>query len=557
MLKTKIISFSKPIDNFTTLFLDNGLASLAASILEAGAETTIEDYGRIDMVDYFKADAVLQSCIDQNTSEMLELLKKGLSPRPDQITRQKNLNNEHKSFIKTKIDEIALADAEATFKEELDVVFFKVWNGFGTYYFKKVSEEIKRLEVHEKRPVYIYGGGPQAGWFNSHLLQIAPHANGLVLGEGEEAVQGILKLIQGEETPDKIPGLIYRADGSIHSNAPRWITELDRLPVATYDPDVYLSNTEDQKVQFMMIDPSRGCPNRCYFCNHYIESGDKWRSKSATKIVDEIEWFIHRYGTRYYKYSGSSTPPMLRKEIALELIRRNIKIRYVTFININTVSSEEMDILKESGCFAVFFGIESGSPSILSSSIGTKNSTESIKNAVAAAHNAGIYTVGSLIVPAPFDTPETIQQTLDFTIEIGVDFSPVLPPLLTGTETVWAKQSERFGIEKNDDWIEQMLMWDINLNYPIVLWDELPYKLNGMPFREFAQVTQMAANSLLQRGVPQISDEMALMARVQGQKENDFVFDTNMEMRKCDSIALKNRILSLNKLLKCAYDELI
>ena len=557
MLKTKIISFSKPIDNFTTLFLDNGLASLAASILEADAVTTIEDYGRIDMIDYFKADAVLQSCIDENTSEMLDLLRKGLNPHPGQIARHKTSSDEHKRFIKTKIDEIALKDAEATFKEELDVVFFKVWNGFGTYYFKKVSEEIRRLEVLEKRRVHIYGGGPQAGWFNSHLLQIAPHADGLVLGEGEEAVQGILKLIRDQKTPDQIPGLIYRADGSIRSNAPRWITDLDSLPIAIYDPHVYLSNTEDQKVQFMMIDPSRGCPNRCYFCNHYIESGDKWRSKSASKIVDEIEWFIHRYGTRYYKYSGSSTPPMLRKEIALELIRRNIKIRYVTFMNINTVSSEEMDILKESGCFAIFFGIESGSPSILSSSIGPKNSTESIKHAVAAARNAGIYTVGSLIVPAPFDTPETIQQTLDFAIEIGVDSSPVLPPVLTGTETLWAKESERFGIEKDDDWVERMLMWDINLNYPIVLWDELPYKLNGMPFREFAQVTQRAANSLLQRGVPQMSDEMALMARVQGQKENDFLFDSNVEMRTCDSVALKKRVLNLNKRLKCASDELI
>lgn len=557
MLKTKIISFSKPIDNFTTLFLDNGLASLAASILEAGSMTTIEDYGRVDMIDYFKADEAVQSRIDESTSKVLEQLKKGISPHPDQIERQKKLTDEHKAFIKYKIDKIALKDAESAFKEELDVVFFKVWNGYGTYYFQKVTEEIRRLESREKKRVHVYGGGPQAGWFNSYLLQHAPHADGLVLGEGEEAVQGILRLAGGTQTPDQIPGLIYRANGSIRSNKPRWITRLDSLPMGIYDEDVYLSNTEDQKVQFMMVDPSRGCPNLCYFCNHYIESGDQWREKSAVKVVDEIEWLIHRYGTRYFKYSGSSTPPTLRKQIALELIRRKVKIRYVTFININTVSREEMEILKESGCFAIFFGIESGSQSILSSSIGTKNSRESIKHAVAAARNAGIYTVGSLIIPAPFDTPETIKQTLDFAIEIGVDSSPVLPPVLSGTETVWAKQSERFGIEKNADWVERMLMWDINLNYPIVLWDELPYKLNGMPFREFAQVTQKAANSLLQQGVPQLSDEMALMARVQGQNGNDFVFESNMEMRKCDIAALNKRVINLNKLLKCRPEDLI
>ena len=260
---------------------------------------------------------------------------------------------------------------------------------------------------------------------------------------------------------------------------------------------------------------------------------------------------------RYFKYSGSSTPPDLRARIAEELIRQKIQIRYITFINTNTVTEKDIFLLKESGCFAIFFGIESGNEKILNRSIGTKNSLQNIRKAVTLAKNAGIYTVGSLIIPAPHDTDETIKETIDFMMDVGVDSSPILPPLLTGTETEWSQNSEKYGIAKEKDWIEKMLLWDINLNIPSTFWEPLPYTVNGLKFAEFSNITNKISNIFLRNKIPQISDEMALMARLYGQNENDFVFDTNIELRENNTNKLAERIKAINQRIVCEEDSLL
>ncbi|MBA4393131.1 MAG: hypothetical protein C0407_06235, partial [Desulfobacca sp.] len=287
-----------------------------------------------------------------------------------------------------------------------------------------------------------------------------------------------------------------------------------------------------------------------YFCNHYIESGGEWRSKSARRIVDEIEEIIATQGTRYFRYSGSSTPPALRKEIAEEIIRRGIRIRYTTFINTNTTKKEDLQLMKESGCFGVFFGIESGHEEILKRSIGTKNSKDGIRYAVQSAKEAGLYAVGSLIIPAPFDTPQTIQETLDFVISLGLDAAPVLPPGLTGTETLWARESDKFGIQKDPDWVNQMIFWDVNLLNPVLFWDRLPYTVNGRNFSDFIKITGDAATTLSKHGIPQTSDEMALMAKLMGQTPQDFLQIANSILKNADYTSLREMISTLNNTMK-------
>lgn len=550
LIKTKILNFSKPVDNFSSLFLDNGVASLAASILEYGGETTIEDYGRLDMISYFRPPAGLSQRIKELSAEIQMDLAQGESPDPAPLNELREAGRELKKIHRKQIDQLAQHDAEKIIAEGIDVVLFKVWNGQGTYYFLKTLEKIRDLEKKSGRKVFIFGGGPQVGWFNTSLLGLATQADGLILGEGEQAIKTILDFVQGKGSYESIPGLLYRKGARMDQNPPKWIENLDRIAKPVYDPDIYLANSDDQKVRFVMLDESRGCPNRCFFCNHYIESGGEWRSKSAGRIVDEIEDIIETMGTRYFRYSGSSTPPSLRRAIAEEIIQRRLKIRYTTFINTNTTHKDDLQCMKESGCFGVFFGIESGNEGILRKSIGAKNTREGIRYAVRSAKEVGLFTVGSLIIPAPFDTPETIKDTLDFVISLGLDAAPVLPPGLTGTETQWAKESETFGIQKDPDWVDQMMFWDVNLLTPVMLWEKLPYRVNGLDFFNFIKITGQAASTLLRHGIPQTSDEMALMADLNRQTPHDFLQAIHWDLTNADEGGIREKVISINQALK-------
>ena len=358
MSRARIFDFSKPLENISTLLLDNGVASLAASILEDGHQVDVVDHGNLGLMGYFEPPAAL--------ADELRSMEQALTAAPSSAASQAELAggarraaNEMKAFHRERVDHLAAADAAAVLEDGVDAVLVKAWNGLGMYYFQRLAREVKALAAREHRPVRVLGGGPAVNWLGEHVLRRVEHADAVQFGEGEAAVKLLLRLPATEAGFAQVPGLIFRAGEQIVSNPPQWEPDLDRLALPVYEPSVYRAHQGDLKIKIAMVDDSRGCPNKCFFCAHYHESGEQWRCKSPRRVVDEMEALASKFGIRYFRYAGSSTPPGLRAQIAREILRRDLKVRYCAFINTNTVGEGDMELLKESGCFGVFFGIES------------------------------------------------------------------------------------------------------------------------------------------------------------------------------------------------------
>ena len=79
---------------------------------------------------------------------------------------------------------------------------------------------------------------------------------------------------------------------------------LDDLPTALYDPEVYPALVGDQKLKFFVIDDSRGCPFGCAFCTHPIESGRRLRTRSAKRLVDDMEAILGFHGSHTFRFAG-------------------------------------------------------------------------------------------------------------------------------------------------------------------------------------------------------------------------------------------------------------
>ena len=138
---------------------------------------------------------------------------------------------------------------------------------------------------------------------------------------------------------------------------------------------------------------------------------------------------------------------------------------------------------------------------------------------------------------------------------MGIDSAPVLPSALTGTETIWAKNASLFQIEQSPDWIDRMMFWDINLNIPPIFWDPLPYKINGMGFNEYILITGKAIAHLRKNGISQVSDEIALMAKVMRQDPQEFSEQTMSDLKQGNLDGMKRRISEINR--QMASDDLI
>jgi radical SAM superfamily enzyme YgiQ (UPF0313 family) len=169
----------------------------------------------------------------------------------------------------------------------------------------------------------------------------------------------------------------------------------------------------------------------------------------------------------------------------------------------------------------LFFGIESGSQEVLEKSINKRSNgsflkVQDIKDTVISCKKAGIYTVGSMVVPSPFDNEKTLKESLDLLLSIRPDSVPVnIPGVLP--RTPWAEDPERFGIVLGDNYFNDMMFYSPTLLLPPKMWKPMRYSIGGKSFEQIASESNSFAERLESEGIlTQVADETALMANLSG-----------------------------------------
>src|SRR3989338_9090090 len=210
------------------------------------------------------------------------------------------------------------------------------------------------------------------------------------------------------------------------------ILELDELPRPVYDEEIYPAMRGNQKVKVVPVDESRGCPKKCSFCIHTAKSGNRWRLKDPARFVGDLEWMQERYGFHVFRFAGSNTPSKLQRDIAAQLRERKTNIRYGAFTTAGYV--KDYAELHRSGCYALFFGIETGSQLLLDTVMNKGITRDCMMTSLKRCREAGIFTVASTICPAPRETAETRRDTVSLLLEARPSSVLInLPGLIQGT----------------------------------------------------------------------------------------------------------------------------
>lgn len=356
----------------------------------------------------------------------------------------------------------------------------------------------------------IVVGGRKAAWFRERILRACPALDGALFGDPEVVLTA---LASGGLRP--LPGLVTRA-GAGAAETPRGEeARLDDLPLPVYDPEVYPAMAGDDKLQMAILAESRGCPNRCAFCVHPYEDGEVQRLMSPERLVDSMAALQARYGFSVFRFGGASTPGDMLRDVAVGLLARGLKVQYNSFGHFRTVRPEEFDLLARSGLYSLFFGLESGSQEILDRAVHKGIKLDQVRESVKAAQAAGIFTATSMIVPLPFDTPETLAESLRFVTDLRPDSVPLqFPGMFPGSR--WSLNPGRYNLEVDDRdrMFDEFMGYRIKLLFPPQFWDPLPYKVNGLSFHEFTGVTIRFARDLEAAGLlTNFSHTLAALAK--------------------------------------------
>jgi anaerobic magnesium-protoporphyrin IX monomethyl ester cyclase len=159
---------------------------------------------------------------------------------------------------------------------------------------------------------------------------------------------------------------------------------------------------------------SRGCPFQCIFCVGRQMVGQRVRFRSPAQVVDELEYL---HGLKFHQINIADDLFTANKARCLavcdEIIRRRLQTKWTCFGRLDMVSPEILERMKEAGCDAICFGVESANAAILKT-IKKRITTEQVLAAVAMCREAGITPHASFILGLPGETPETLKETTAF-----------------------------------------------------------------------------------------------------------------------------------------------
>ena len=278
-------------------------------------------------------------------------------------------------------------------------------------------------------PVVMGGAHPSA--LPKEILQ-DKNVDYVIIGEGE---QSLIQLIRGEQA-SLIDGIGYRHGKEICVNQKtRYIKNLDELPFPARHlvpmkeyfkaQMTHASYSKRQPATSMIT--SRGCPKNCIFCSIHAVWGYKWRARSPTNVVDEIETLVQSYGIQEIHFEDDNLT--LNRErmnkICLEILNRKIDISWTTpnGVVVENLTPTLLALMKKSGCYALSLGIESGNEYILNRVIKKGLKLQMVERVVKWAKETGIETYGFFVLGVPTETKGTIKDTIDFAKKLDLDLA--------------------------------------------------------------------------------------------------------------------------------------
>lgn len=271
-------------------------------------------------------------------------------------------------------------------------------------------------------------GGTHATLLPEETLATAHEIDIIVRGEGEETIIELLKALEHKQPLADIPGISYREDGKVISTAARSTsTDLDSLPFLAY----HLLPWQRYKphpphgcaLPFAAIITSRGCPYRCSYCSKPI-FGNKFRGQSPQRVAEEIAYYKERFGIKELAFYDDVFTLNKKRTYAIadEMLKRRIKIRWTCETRVNLVDKELLHHMKQAGCYAIAYGIESASQETLDA-LHKDITLEQVGEAVGITREVGLQTVGYFMIGSPGETPETISKTIQFAKKLKLEFA--------------------------------------------------------------------------------------------------------------------------------------
>jgi len=176
----------------------------------------------------------------------------------------------------------------------------------------------------------------------------------------------------------------------------------------------------------MSIQYSRGCPYDCEFCNVTTLFGHRWRTKTTTQVIGELDalrsagW---RRGIFFVDDNLIGNRKALKEELLPALIewQRGKDIPFQTQLSIDLADDEPLTkMMVKAGFRTVFIGIETPDEESLTECNKQQNRGRDLIDDVKRLQRAGLEVQGGFIVGFDHDFADIFQRQIEFIQRSGI-----------------------------------------------------------------------------------------------------------------------------------------
>lgn len=319
-----------------------------------------------------------------------------------------------------------------------------------------VLKIIKYIKSNPALKTKIILGGPEVRNHSQDFLNYG--ADFIVIGEGEETTLELIVALKTQKNVfSEINGLAYLNNNELVTTPERaLIKDVNTLPFpnrAKINFKPYLEGWKSRHGYSMMsVSTMRGCPYTCKWCSRAVYGGT-YRRRSPSLVAEEMKflkaryhpdmiWFVDDVFTIHHKWLN---------EFAAEVKKQDAIIPYEIISRADRLNEDVIKTLKESGCFRVWVGAESGSQKIIDA-MDRRVDVMKTREMIQLAKTHGIEAGTFIMLGYPGETKKDIMETIEHLVQSN-------PSQYTITVAYPIKGTELYNEVKNE-FLNQHLDWE-------------------------------------------------------------------------------------------------
>lgn len=293
--------------------------------------------------------------------------------------------------------------------------------------------EITRITKEVDNRIKVLIVGPFSSLYPEYSFSRV-NADFIVRGDPEIVTTTLAGSILDGGGFSEIKGISYKIDGKVVNNQKAEYADINKIPyparnllrMGAYINDYYFSS------RVTNILSSRGCPFSCNFCFiakgselSEINYGNPYRAANPEHVIGEIKELTGGYGIKGLRFVDPEFcfDKERVKAICTFLIKEKLDyLKWQCQTRVDVIDEELLRTMKEAGCAAIYYGVETGNKEMLQI-MGKGHNLDKIREVFSITKKHGILANAYFLLGVPGETAQSMKDTIEFSGKINADFA--------------------------------------------------------------------------------------------------------------------------------------